>query len=323
MTDKEVLSQEEVDALIQGVDEGEVNTNGKSAPEGEVQTIDFGSQERVVRSQFPVLERIHERLSRKFSELIYQMMSREINVEFQDLQIIKYSELMAGYKLPTAINIARFHPLRGKGMLVFNAELIYSLIENYFGGKGQFESNIEEREFTRTEIRVMEIVMQDMIGYLENAWKAILKLKIELLSRELNPQLVSINSPNDMVVVSRFEFQFDEKCGFYDIVMPYAMLEPIRDQLDMGAGRSEDDADPNWARSLLEQIYDVKLNLNATLAQKKLTLQQMANLKAGDVIPIDLPEIVSLDVEKVPMFNAKVGKSNDKCALKIIQRIQR
>lgn len=322
MADEEVLSQDEVDALVNGVKDGAVDTD--VAPDNDdYKPLDFANQARIVRSQFPVLARIHERFSKKLSSSIYNLLSREPEIEAVDPEVIKFGELIATQALPTALNVFRFHPLRGKAIFVLDSKLVFTLVENYFGGDGRYQSEIEEREFTMTEQRIIRVVLDMVYSNLTEAWKPIMPVEIESIGDEMNPQLLNAASPEDMMVISKFIVRFDEIEGNLYIVIPYGMLEPIREQLDLGAARTDDEIDPNWVRSLREEVLDAPLEISSTLAETEVDLREVMNMKAGDIIPIELPEVVTVSVGGIPSFRAKYGMSRDKCALKILHRIQR
>ncbi len=311
-TDPEVLSEDEVDALLN--DENTVQDD-----DSEPRVIDFTSQERVVRGQFPVLERIHERFAQKYIASIYNLMSKEIEIKIEDLKILKFSEYMSSLKTPSSINIIRILPLRGKALVVFDPELVYTLVENYFGGDGRFKMNLEEREFTISEQRIVDSVMELMFKDLQEAWSPIMKLDFETVAHEMNPQMVNVNAPTDILLISTFVAQFSEtQKGTFALALPYSMLEPVREQLNISAAHSDDDIDPNWISALETQVMSVPLMLSSTLAQTTMTLREMSNIKVGDVIPLEIPETVTLYIEELPRFTAKYGISNDKCALTII-----
>jgi len=323
MSDEEVLSQDEVDALLDGVDKGNVPTEGNAEDQDELRLVDFASQKRVVRSQFPVLERIHERMAKKLAFSIYDTISREVEVNIGEMRILNFSEYMSSLAMPTAMNVIRISPLRGKALLNFDNQLAFSLVENYFGGDGRFKQMMEEREFTPTELRIIEIIQKIVFRDIEEAWKPIMAVEFEVLATEMNPQLVNIHSPDDMMLITPFNINFEEGGGELHMVLPYIMLEPIRDLLDLGSARTDDEIDPNWVRSLREEIMFASLELNATLAEEQINLRDVIKLKVGDVIPIEMPEEIILNVEDIPMFRTKYGMSRDKHALKVLEKIKR
>lgn len=300
MSKDEVLSQDEVDALTKSDQTSTPLVNG----EGGVFTIDFAHQERIVRSEYPVLVRIHERMGRRLAENIYQMFGRESEVTTGDIQVKSFGEFVLSFTMPTSFNVYRFHPLRGKALLIFDSDSVSTLVDSYFGGDGSYQSKIADREFTTTEQRVVQVVIKRLFAELENAWTPIQKVKCEWIGSEMNPQLVTAIPATDLIIVSSFDMTFDEQTSKFYIVMPYSMLEPIREDLDVGSTRTDDEIDPNWVKSLRDEILDAPLTINSILVERDLTLRDILNMRAGDVIPVELPETVMMNIEGVPSFRA-------------------
>lgn len=315
MTDNKILSEEEVSALT-----AEDPNEGSEAPQ--ISVIDFAHQERIVRSEFPVLVRIHERMGRKLQESIYHLFARETVIETKDVKVQSFGDFIKGFHMPTSITVYRFHPLRSKALLIFDSDSVSNLVDCYFGGTGSYHATIEDREFTSTEQRVVRIVAEKLFSDLTDAWTPVLKAQCEVLSSEMNPQMVNALASTDMIIISEFVMTFDEISSKFYIVMPYTMLEPIREDLEVGSTRTEDEVDPNWIQSLQAEMLDANLSLNSILVETELALSDIINMKAGDIIPVELPEVVTLNVENIPTFQAKFGLSRDKCALKIIKKIR-
>lgn len=322
MTDEKVLSDDEVEALTSAVEEGDVSTQSQ-ANDGEYSVHDFNTQEKIVRTQYPVLSRIHERFSKKLSAGMYSLISVEADISNEEIHVTKFGEYVASLEMPSSISIVRYNPLRGKIFFIMDDDLVFALVENYFGGDCRYKSNIEEREFTLTEQRIIQLFIDMMIENLTDAWTPIINMNIEKVGYEMNPQLFNAASPDDLMVRSDFILKFEEIEGRLTILIPYAVLEPIREQLDLGASRTDDEMDPNWIESLKEELLDAPLELSSTLTETRIKLRDVLNLKAGDVIPVNMPELITLCIEGIPSFHAKYGVSNDKCALKIIDKIKR
>lgn len=333
MTDEEVLSQEEIDALLNSVDDSDGENDNAALGESlsadasnngidDIEKIDFSNQERIVKGQLPVLERIYDRFSNMLAEATYELMSRDMKIDQENLRIMKFTEFMSSLSNPCAINTVRLHPLRGKAMLIFDNQFIFSLVEHYFGGRGQFSRNVEGRDFTLTEIRVNEIFLDVFINKYVKSWSPIEKLNAEKLGLETNPQLVNSSSSSDVMLINQFNVSFEADDGKFYIVLPYPMIEPIREKLELGASHSDDETDPNWLTGLRNEILNVPLVISSNIATSKMNLGAVNRLKKGDFIPIEMRETVTLDVEGVPTFTARVGTSNEKCAVKIIEKIK-
>lgn len=354
MTEKDVLSQEEIDALLESVDESSnasvlmggsaaENTYEKEkyAPEDDfepdslthhegkegghaddrIKVLKFTGQERSVKGKLPVLDKIYDRAVRFFMADIYNLTAKDFEIKQEPLLVIKHRDFMASLPNPSLMGIYKFLPLRGKGMILFDSTFIYDLVDYYFGGSSQFYAQKSRTDYTATELRVMESVTNKLINALERAWGPIISLNITKYNEETNPQLVNITEPEEMVLVARFNLNFGKEIGSFYFIIPYSMVEPIKQQLELGASRSDDEIDPDWINLLIEELMDVELTVSSVMAQAEGTFEKVMSWQAGDFIPIEITEVVTLDIEGIPSFTATVGSVNDKRALEIINTI--
>ncbi|MEW8397837.1 MAG: FliM/FliN family flagellar motor switch protein, partial [Candidatus Thiodiazotropha sp.] len=179
------------------------------------------------------------------------------------------------------------------------------------------------RDFTPTENRVIQLLLKRAFEDLVVAWKPVFKVKFEYSGSEVNPQFANIVSPSEVVVVTSFHVDLESGGGDFHVCMPYSMLEPIRELLDAGVQSDRGERDERWERSLKEEIMSAKIELSSSLTEVQMSLKELAELKAGDVIPIDMPEEVEVEASDIPVFKAKLGVSDGNYALKINKWILR
>jgi flagellar motor switch protein FliM len=323
MSANDLLSQEEIDALLHGVDNGDVATETDVAEAGGVNSYDFTSQDRIVRGRLPTLEMINERFARLFRTSLFNMLRRTADLSVSGIQMQKFSEFVHSLFVPTSLNMIRVPPLRGKGLFVIDPKLVFSVVDNYFGGSGRFHTKIEGRDFTPTENRVIQILLNRAFEDLVVAWKPVFKVNFEYSGSEVNPQFANIVSPSEVVVVTSFHVDLESGGGDFHVCMPYSMLEPIRELLDAGVQSDRGERDERWERSLKEEIMAARIELSSNLTDVQMSVKQLAELKEGDIIPFDMPEEVDVDAADVPIFKAKLGVSDGNYALKINKWILR
>jgi flagellar motor switch protein FliM len=346
MAEKDVLSQEEIDALLEAVDESaegeaevqtateqtkdsgdqEVDSDEVFEPQTKVgddgvKTLNFTGQKRIVKGQLPVLDKIYDRAVRYFASDIYQLTAKDFEIKQEPLLIVKHRDFMGSLPNPSLMSIYKFKPLRGKAIVLFDSIFVYDLVDYYFGGSTQFYAQKDKTDFTATELRVMDVVTKKLMANLIHAWEPIMLLDLVKVNEETNPQLVNIAEPEEMLLVVRFTMNFGKETGSFYIILPYSMLEPIKQQLELGASRPDDEIDPNWINSLKEELMDVELTISSAMAQTTSTLGKVMSWQAGDFIPLEMSEIVTLDIEGTPSFTATMGSANEKRALKIIKTI--
>lgn len=312
---QDLLTQEEIDALLHGVDEGMLETGGNDEP-GVVRSYDLTSQDRIVRGRMPTLEMINERFARYTRISLFNLLRRTADVSSGGIQITKFGEYLHTLYVPTSLNLVKFRPLRGTALVVLDAKLVFKLVDNYFGGDGR-HAKIEGREFTPTELRVVQMVMQQIFADLGEAWRNVYKLEFEHLRSEVNPSMANIVSPSEVVVVSSFHVELDGGGGDIHITHPYSMIEPIRELLDAGMQSDIDEHDERWGKALRKQIMNATVEFTGNLFERDITLRDVVDLQPGDIIPVDMPESIILKANGVPMFDSSIGTSNGNLALRI------
>ncbi|MCG7948517.1 MAG: flagellar motor switch protein FliM, partial [Candidatus Thiodiazotropha taylori] len=251
----------------------------------------------------------------------FNMLRRTADLSVSGIQMQKFSEFVHSLFVPTSLNMIKVPPLRGKGLFVFDPKLVFSVVDNYFGGSGRFHTKIEGRDFTPTENRVIQLLLNSAFEDLKAAWKPVFQVDFEYSGSEVNPQFANIVSPSEVVVVTSFHVDLENGGGDFHICMPYSMLEPIRELLDAGVQSDRGERDERWERSLKEEILAAKVELCSSLTEVQMSLQELAELQAGDVIPIEMPEEVEVEAADVPVFRAKLGVADGNYALKISEWI--
>ncbi|MEY4194671.1 MAG: hypothetical protein RLZZ226_1039, partial [Pseudomonadota bacterium] len=220
----DLLTQEEIDALLHGVDEGEIATQAPDETEpGNVRMYDFTSQDRIVRGRMPTLEMINDRFVRYFRISLFNLLRRSAEISVSGVQILKFSEYVHSLFVPTNLNVIRMNPLRGRALLVMEPTLVFTAVDNFFGGTGQFYNKIEGREFTPTEMRIIRILVDVIFKDMKDAWNPVMPIEFEYMSSEVNPQFANIVTPTEVVVVSTIHIELDGGGGDLHVTMPYAM----------------------------------------------------------------------------------------------------
>lgn len=321
MSVQDLLSQDEIDALLHGVDEGAIEEEDDDNPDGP-KDYDLASQDRIIRGRMPTLEMINERFARYTRISMFNLLRRTADVSVGGVQIIKFGEYVHSLYVPTSLNMVRIRPLRGTALIILDAKLVFKLVDNFFGGDGR-HAKIEGREFTPTELRVVQMVLTQVFVDMEEAWGAVFKVAFEYVNSEVNPALANIVSPSEVVVVSSFHIELDGGGGDLHLTIPYSMVEPIRALLDSGVTSDVDDQDDRWAKSMRKDLMQVDLPINATVAEKEMSLRELMELKAGDIVPVELKERVVVLANGVPCHIGKMGESNGFLAIKVLEKVIR
>ncbi|OKY24683.1 MULTISPECIES: flagellar motor switch protein FliM [Thalassotalea] len=320
----DLLSQDEIDALLHGVDDVEEDEVAEDVPEREgTSDYDFSSQDRIVRGRMPTLEMVNERFARHMRISLFNMMRRTAEVSINGIQMIKFGEYVHTLFVPTSLNMVRFRPLKGTGLITMEARLVFILVDNFFGGDGRYHAKIEGREFTPTERRIIQMLLKLIFEDYKEAWSPVMDVSFEYLDSEVNPSMANIVSPTEVVVISSFHIELDGGGGDFHVALPYSMLEPIRELLDAGVQSDKEDTDMRWSKALRDEIMDVPVALSTKFLEVDIPLSRIMELETGDIIPIEMPEHITVLIEELPTFRAKLGKRRENIALQIQEKIKR
>lgn len=313
---EDFLSQDEVDALLRSAT-GEQDEEKQIEDASGIRTYDLATQERIVRGRMPTLEIINERFARLFRIGLFNFIRRTVDIAVGTVKVIKFSEFVRNLVVPTNLNMVHIKPLRGTALMVFEPDLIFLIIDNLFGGDGRYHTRVEGRDFTETEQRIIRRLLNVVFEEYEKSWKPIYPVSFEYVRSEMNPQFASIATPNEVVVCVSFDLDLGGHGGEFHVCIPYSMVEPIRDILYSTLQGEQMETDKRWVKSLSRQIQGAEVELIANLGQARVTFEQILSMQVGDVIPINIPEIICAQVGDVPVMECRYGIINGQYALKV------
>lgn len=309
------LSQDEVDALLEGVTGEPQKVEKESSPDG-IRNYDLSSQERIVRGRMPTMEIVNERFARNLRVALFNFMRRSPEISVGPVRVIKYSVFLRDIAVPTNINVISLAPLRGQGLVIFDPNLVFCAIDTLFGGTGKQHFRIEGRDFSPTELRIIQRMLDVTLAEYTKAWGTLFEFQFHHQRSEMHTQFANIASPSEIVVAITFNVEFGDSGGEIHICFPYSALEPIRDVLYSSI--QADGAEPNrrWMQQLTQQVQSADVELVAELATTRLTVGELLHLKTGDFIPLSIREIVPVKVDGVPILECRFGSANGHVAVR-------
>jgi flagellar motor switch protein FliM len=311
------LSQDEVDSLLKGVTGEPDEVEAAEEPAGTIRPYNLGSQERIVRGRMPTMEILNERFARLFRIALFNLIRRTAEISVGPIRVQKFSEFLRNLPIPANINIVQAKPLRGNGLFIFDPNLVFLVIDNMFGGDGRFHTRVEGREFTQTEQRIIQQLLATVFESYNKAWQAIYSLQFEFVRSELNPQFANIATPNEVVVTTTFDIEFSGVGGAFHVLLPYSMIEPIRELLYSTMQGDHMAVDKRWLRTLSKQVQSAEIELTAILGHTKVKFEQVLEMRNGDFIPLEIADSITALVDEVPVLQCKYGVSNNQYALKV------
>ena len=314
-----ILSQDEVDALLQGITGDSQSLEPEQADKGTIRDYDLASQERIVRGRMPTMEIINERFARNIRLGVFHLIRKSPEISIGPTKVQKYSAFLREIVVPTNFNIVSVKPLRGSGLIVCDPTLVFSVIDALFGGAGKYHTRIEGRDFSATELRVISRLIDVVTAEYKKAWHGIYPLELAYQRSEMQPQFANIATPSEIVITTSFTLEIGDTSGAIHFCIPYSTLEPIRDILYSTVQGDAGEPDRRWINLMKEQIQSAEVELIAELAQAPATVEQLLSFKAGDFIELDLRQSIQAKVAGVPVLDCHYGTSNGKYALKVDQ----
>jgi flagellar motor switch protein FliM len=332
----QVLSQNEVDALLAAVSDGEVTTaeTTKSDNSGTVKSLegknvvnyDLTSQDRIIRGRLPQLEVIYEKFMRAFRVSLSSTLRKIASITLTSTEFLKFGEFINTLPMPTCMSVLRFGNLRGSALMVIESKLAYALVDSFFGGSDRPYTKIDGKEFTQIELSIVKKVVELAINDLENAWASVEKIDCSFVRTEVNPQFVGIVPPTDVVIASTFDVELENATGTISVVVPYATIEPIKQKLQSGFQVESDQTDKKlWTAIIKEQLLETNVEVKVNLGQTEILLQDLMEMKCGDVLPLDQDATGEIDVqiENVKKFKGYYGIHHGTVAIQVTRQIEK
>ena len=321
----QMLSQEEVNALLKGVSEGEIEMGQEEevCDPSAVRSYDLTSQDGIVKGRIPAMEMTAEKFARIFRVTLMSLLRKVVNINTSSVDMIKYGEFLQTVLLPASLHIFRMDPLKGSALFVVESQVIFTWIDIIFGGSGRETFKVEGREFTNIENNLVKKVVLSALSDLEKAWKLLVNLNIVYQGSEINPRFAQIVALGDVVIVMKFEVEMEFSSGIMTLCIPYSTIEPIREKLQTGYLSEKLEVDEKWTIRFEEGLKLSNVNLSVELGSAELSGREIINLKKGDVILLDRCCSDSLDIyiEGVHKFKGRPGIYKGNRAVQISQFI--
>jgi flagellar motor switch protein FliM len=289
----------------------------EAAESGEVRAYNISSQERIVRGRMPTMEIVNERFARNLRVGLFNFIRRSPEISVGSVAVQRYSAFLRELAVPTNFNIVAIRPLRGSGMVVCEPTLVFGVIDTLYGGSGKYQTRIEGRDFSATEQRVINRLVDVILAEYKKAWKGIYPLELDYQRSEMQPQFANIATPSEIVIATSFQLEIGDISGAIHFCFPYSTLEPIRDVLYSSTQGDSIEVDRRWVNVLTREIQAAEVTLVAEFAKADATIEQLMAMKKGDFIELEKPQSIQATVDGVPIFECHYGTHNAKYAIRV------
>lgn len=316
MSSSDFLSQDEVDALLKGVT-GEIDQpEDDDGAEGGVRPYNLATQERISHGRMPTMELINGRFAHYLRSGLSNFMHRSTEVSAGPIRVQKYGELLRNLIAPSNLNLVRAKPLPGTGLVVFDPNLVYLVVDSMFGGNGRVHSCIEGRELTPTEQRIIRGMLGVVFAEYSHAWEPVFRIELEYLRSEVNARFANIATPSEVVVSTSFSVAFGGSQAEMHVCFPHSMMAPISDVLSSPMPSDHPDPDSRWLTHFTRQVQTAEVEIACNLGSARVTLRDVANMQVGDVIPLHFPELIQAEVDHVPVMELSYGTRGGRYAVR-------
>ncbi|HSR10250.1 MAG TPA: flagellar motor switch protein FliM [Thermodesulfobacteriota bacterium] len=317
-----ILSQEEIDALLKGIETGKVDTTPSPSPKVDpgVAPFDFANQDRIIGGRMPTLEILNDSFARMLRNPLSLMLRKGLDILPQSVQLIRYGDFIRTLTVPSSLHIFKMDPLRGHSVLGVDSKLVFSFIDIFMGGTGKMVTHIEGRDFTALESKLVHKVVTLILTELEKAWTTIHPVSVQYVRSEYNPQFASIVPPSDLILVVPFSVESEQFSGLINLCIPYSNLEPIKKKLYSGYQTENLEVDQGWTERLKEQLKGTEVEVVVEFAKTLVPAERIVSLKVGDVLQMGKEwgsEPILARVQGVPKFVGKAGTYGSNKAFQI------
>ncbi|MFQ5454902.1 MAG: flagellar motor switch protein FliM [Nitrospirota bacterium] len=306
---EKILSQDEVNALLQGLSDGEIDTTKEEEDKEGVRIYDLTNQEKIIRGRMPTLEIINERFSRFFNLSLSATLRKTVDISFASIEIKKFGEFIKNIPLPASFNVIKKEPLRGYSLFVIDARLIFLFIDHLFGGGGQTHVKTEGREFTSIEHKIIRKIVKMALEDMEKAWNSVYPINIHYSRHEVNPQFAGIVTPTEVVISVVFNVEIENESRDIYMCIPYSSIEPIKEKLYAGFQSDQLEVDNEWLSRFRDRLLNCKVHITSEMGRASIRVEDVLNIGRGDVIVLEkgVNEEMYVNIEGVPKFKGHPG----------------
>lgn len=323
---EEVLSQNEIDALLSAISSGEMNAEElkKEEQEKRVRVYDFKRALRFSKDQIRSLARIHENYARLLTTFFSAQLRTYVNISVASVDQIPYEEFIRSVPKMTVLNIFSVAPLEGRILMEVNPNIAYGMLDRILGGKGNSVNKVDN--LTEIETILMSQIFEKAIVNLQEAWSSLVDIDPVLEDFEVNPQFLQMVSPNETVIIISLNTTIGEASGLINFCIPHIVLEPIIPKLSVHywMQTTKKNRDPESYDKLTENIKLAKVEAKALLGKTSISIEEFLNLKTNDMISLDqaIDEPLTLEINDEPKFYVQPGKLKNKISVQVLEETE-
>lgn len=306
MAIQQLLTPEELQALLETLQSQEPELRRRDYSD-DVQSYTLVSPENSVSPIMPALETIYERFAHRLQIELFEMLRTEVVVTPESPNLLNCTDFITGLGTPSGINLFSMRPLEGPSLLVLERDLIFYIVDTFFGGRCKRFSEGGQQDFSPVELRLLQRLRKVVWTTLETAWQGFSEIECELINTETRPRFITDLNPSDSLLRFNAQVSFAGISGQLIIAVPIAAFEPVRAQLMAVLNKEHASADPQLSRMLRDGIVESEVELCCMLAKAEISVRELLHLEVGDIITVDVPRYVKLQSEGIDLFSGTCG----------------
>jgi len=324
----EILSQDEIDALLEVVEDENINPedlekNSDLLEQRQITLYDFKRPNRVSKEQLRSIRAMHDKMARNLASAISSLMRSIVEIQLHSVDQMTYGEFLMSLPSPTSFNVFSLKPLDGKGVIELNPSIVFPMIDRLLGGPGiPFDTN---REFSDIELNLLEQILRVITQNMKEVWSPIMDIYPVIEAKESSPNVVQIVAQNEIVIMVVMEIIIGQTSGMMNICYPVISIESLLPKL---ASRdlmlSETSSRKSRNKELRALLRGAKIELEAVLGYAKLNMKEILDLQEGDIIKLNRPadDSIVLKVDGREKFIANFGVRRYRRCIKIIEKLK-
>lgn len=321
---RDVLSQAEIDALMDAVSDAGFAGGGRveTAPPPPVEPYDLAAPQPLADRHLAVLAQVNGRFCQRLRFHLHALLGRHVTITPAALRVTTLGEYLASLSTPSSINVLHLEPVEVPGLVVFEPGLIDVAVDQFYGGGGTRRA-VTKQDFTPAERRLIRMLVTHSGEALQQAWSRFVQLECDFVRMEVDPQLAAVRGGDQvaMVMVSPFRLDLGPDSGAFDLCLPIELLGFLRGRLAAPIQAPERRADQGFKHRLETRMHELTVELSSTLARAVVPLQDLMGLRVGDVVPVELPETVTLEAGNVALYRGTYGVSDGRRAIRITETL--
>lgn len=312
------VSEEEVDALLEPTESGETPADERQAS-AVVESYDLVAPDQIMRGRMPALDRINERWVGEFQQALEELVRRPLEVAAQDVQVTAYGTWLSSFESPASLNLLNVEPWGGNAMVAVGGQLLFVLVDSYYGGAGQQAADAPPRSaLTPTEERFNHLLIDTLTSHFRDAFEPLASIQFKHYRTEVNPHYAVIATPSETVVVTRLDVSLNETGGAICLVLPLSLLDPVREKLAEDLKTASPESRERWYQGLRRQLEQTELEISSVFLESDLSVRELLALKPGDILPIEMPKTTTLCAGGQSLLSGKFGRSHGYNAVSIV-----